>query len=342
MIYHLVVESELAAGISGGEYRPARFALDGFIHCAGDEATALEVARSYFHQETETVLVLRIDVGLLSSPCRFEPPAPLLGGAGHRAMGKLFPHVHGPLNLGSVNGVGRLARGASPHQDFFWPRSFAPLFKDPEPSMITASIGNADLPYNTFAAALEGSAKAAGLSRASSPEAKQIEVTLVEYEGLGAWLRLDEPGTEVSKMLAAPLAKGLRRGLTLFTTSEAETLGFRVDPSGKLEPITLPEAGSPASGAAGLEAAMNALLGVDEATRVVNRQKRTYWHKPTTGNARLDRFIEAARGAEKVEVQKEAEGRYCIRLLLSGGIKQMSYFNEKELEVIREGAKLTV
>ena len=52
--------------------------------------------------------------------------------------------------------------------------------------MNNASIGNADLAYNTFAAALEGSAKSAGLTRASTPDAKQIEVTLVEYEGRGA------------------------------------------------------------------------------------------------------------------------------------------------------------
>jgi hypothetical protein len=203
--------------------------------------------------------------------------------------------------------------------------------------MTIACIGNPDLPYNTFAGVLEGSAKSAGLSRASSPEAKQIEVTLIEYEGHGAWLRLVEPGMEISKMLAVPLAKGLRKTLTLFIASETESFGYKVDVTGKLEPfdVPVPPSGDP-------EKTINMLLEVAEDTKVINRQKRTYWHKPTTGFARLDRFIEAARGAEKVEIQKEPEGRYCVRLLLPGGIKQMSYFNEKELEIVRTGAKLTV
>jgi uncharacterized protein (DUF952 family) len=105
---------------------PARFAADGFIHCSADPETAVAVATAYFLKATEPVLVLRIDLGLLSSPCRFEAPAPRLGGAGHRAGGKLFPHVYGPLNLAAVDGVGRLARGA-PDRDFLWPESFAPL-----------------------------------------------------------------------------------------------------------------------------------------------------------------------------------------------------------------------
>ena len=122
VIYHLSIESEFRQRSQGGEYRPARFEQDGFIHCAGDETTALAVARSYFRAATEAVLVVRIELGKLASPCRFEAPAPLPGGGEHRTPGKTFPHIYGPLNLSAVTGVAPLVRRGD---DFGWPSTFA-------------------------------------------------------------------------------------------------------------------------------------------------------------------------------------------------------------------------
>jgi uncharacterized protein (DUF952 family) len=108
-IFHLVLESEFRERCRDGRYTPARFLADGFVHCAADEATALQVARSYFAGAREPVYVLRIDAGRLKSPWRFEEPAPLPGGDGHRTPGALFPHVYGPIELEAVERIGRLS-----------------------------------------------------------------------------------------------------------------------------------------------------------------------------------------------------------------------------------------
>jgi uncharacterized protein (DUF952 family) len=121
-IYHLVLESDWRDRARGASYTPARFEQDGFIHCAGNEETTLAVARSYFAQAKQPVLVVRIALDRLSSACRFEAPAPMPGGGEHRTPGKLFPHIYGPLNLDAITGVGRLI----PRGDgFLWPAEFS-------------------------------------------------------------------------------------------------------------------------------------------------------------------------------------------------------------------------
>lgn len=111
-IYHLVLESELAACTVGGSYVPMRYAQDGFVHCTGDEATTLKVAQSYFSQAREPVVALAIETDRLSCPWRFEAPVPLPGGSAHRAENLQFPHVYGPILLTAVVDVGRLNDGS--------------------------------------------------------------------------------------------------------------------------------------------------------------------------------------------------------------------------------------
>ena len=119
VIFHLTLASELATGSVEGHYRPARFAEDGFIHCAGDAPTCLQVAESSVRDAAEPVLVLRIERERLTCPCRFEAPAPLPGGGAHRTPGKTFPHLYGPLNLDAVSGCAPLER--TPAGAFRWP-----------------------------------------------------------------------------------------------------------------------------------------------------------------------------------------------------------------------------
>lgn len=212
---------------------------------------------------------------------------------------------------------------------------------------ISASIGAADLPYNAVAAALEGAAKSAGLSREPAPDARPIELHLVEYEGKGSWLQLAAEGPAVrqlSKMLGAPLAKSLRRALTLFIVSaQGASLaaeGYRIQSTGKLHPTASPAPAPNGAEPGAAEQALATLMGVSAEAKVVHRQKRVYFHRPTTGNARLDRFIDAFRQAEKVELQREPDGRVAIRLLLPNGIRQMSFFTEDELERVRAAVDL--
>jgi glutathione S-transferase len=97
-IYHLALRTDWE-GSSGGEYRPASLAGEGFIHCS----FAGQVARSAnrFFADAGELLLLEIDPAGLSSPLRNEP-----------AAGELFPHVYGPLDRAAVAAVHVLKRDA--------------------------------------------------------------------------------------------------------------------------------------------------------------------------------------------------------------------------------------
>jgi uncharacterized protein (DUF952 family) len=80
-IFHLVLASELRAGVRDDEYLPARFAADGFVHCSGSKATALAVARDYFADAREPLVALQLAPARLRSKLVFEAPAPTPGAA---------------------------------------------------------------------------------------------------------------------------------------------------------------------------------------------------------------------------------------------------------------------
>jgi L-fuconolactonase len=125
LIYHLVPESELRAGIAGTAYRPARFAEDGFVHCAANPASVLAVARDYFSNLSEPLLVLCIEPSHLISKLIFEAPAPIAGGGTSHLQGvQLFPHVYGPVNLSAVTGAAELSKTDG---QFRWPEGFVAL-----------------------------------------------------------------------------------------------------------------------------------------------------------------------------------------------------------------------
>ncbi|MBN1218294.1 MAG: DUF952 domain-containing protein [Anaerolineae bacterium] len=81
MIYHLVTGSDFNSLAKDNVYVPALFAQDGFIHCTREPATLLSVANDYFADVVEEVLVLVIEVGKVAAEVKFEPPAPISGGA---------------------------------------------------------------------------------------------------------------------------------------------------------------------------------------------------------------------------------------------------------------------
>lgn len=123
-IYHIAPQAELRAGVAAGQYAPARFAEDGFVHCTATPAAVLAVARDYFSGTTEPLLVLRIDPSRLTARLVYEAPAPLPGGSEHLRSGELFPHVYGRIDLAAIDGVGDLERRGG---EFVWPARFAPL-----------------------------------------------------------------------------------------------------------------------------------------------------------------------------------------------------------------------
>ncbi len=121
-VFHLTSQSELRGGSRSGAYWPARFAADGFVHCSATPETVLAVARAFYADVAEPLLVLRIEPARLTSRLLFEPAAPPEPPG--IAPGTLFPHVYGPIDLVAVSGVGVLERRG---RDPVWPERFEPL-----------------------------------------------------------------------------------------------------------------------------------------------------------------------------------------------------------------------
>ena len=104
-IHHIVPRAELESGLGVRGYTPARFAIDGFVHCTSEPAVTLCVARDYFAGHEGDLLVLRIDPASLTSEVRYEAPAPLAGGRAHLVEARLFPHVYGPIDRAAIVAV---------------------------------------------------------------------------------------------------------------------------------------------------------------------------------------------------------------------------------------------
>ncbi|MEW6515392.1 MAG: DUF952 domain-containing protein [candidate division FCPU426 bacterium] len=124
VIYHILTRSDLKESVKNNSYQPARYESDGFIHCAADPATSLQVLEDYFAglAESREILILEIDVTRVKAEVKFEAPAPVAGlGPGHADKHVLFPHIYGLLNLDAVVGIGKAARTGDA---FVWPETF--------------------------------------------------------------------------------------------------------------------------------------------------------------------------------------------------------------------------
>jgi uncharacterized protein (DUF952 family) len=126
-IYHIVPEGELRAGLSGDVYTPARFALDGFVHCSAGPETTLAVARDFHASAQEPVYVLRIDPGQLRARVVYEAPALLPGARTHLQTAQEFPHVYGAIDLVAIRDIGELGKNGA---QLCWPERFAPLRRE--------------------------------------------------------------------------------------------------------------------------------------------------------------------------------------------------------------------
>lgn len=97
MIVHITAFSEWEAARSAGVYTAPSLDTEGFIHCS-TAAQAADTANIFFKGRQGLVL-LCIDEEKLTSECRYEDPT---GGGHDPRMGKLFPHVYGPINVTAV------------------------------------------------------------------------------------------------------------------------------------------------------------------------------------------------------------------------------------------------
>ena len=118
-IFHICTRAHALAALRDGVYRSASLVAEGFIHFSRAHQV-LDVAKAFYADQADLVLLV-VDPELLSSPLRYEAPAPMAG-AGSRAeidAQAMFPHLYGPLNSGAVLDLLDLARfdGTAVHPD---------------------------------------------------------------------------------------------------------------------------------------------------------------------------------------------------------------------------------
>lgn len=99
-ILHLVAADDYRAVPAGASYLPRQFAADGFIHCTVEPEVLLHIANAFYRDVSGEFLVLVIDPARLTAELRYEPPLP--APADGLLLGRLFPHIYGPLNLEAV------------------------------------------------------------------------------------------------------------------------------------------------------------------------------------------------------------------------------------------------
>lgn len=91
-ILHICLPEDWEKAKTQGEYKPASYSTDGFIHCSSPRQI-LQVANTVYHGNTKLYL-LWINPSKLQAPLKWE-----ISGS------QPFPHIYGVLNLEAVEAV---------------------------------------------------------------------------------------------------------------------------------------------------------------------------------------------------------------------------------------------
>jgi len=91
VIYHIAKNDEWSACINKGQYTPADYDKDGYIHCS-DDRQIKRVANWLFKGQKDLVL-LKIDPTKLKARTIYESS---------QGTDEKFPHIYGPVNLDAV------------------------------------------------------------------------------------------------------------------------------------------------------------------------------------------------------------------------------------------------
>jgi uncharacterized protein (DUF952 family) len=90
-IYHVTTQNEWEQAKLNGEYKPAQFEQEGFIHCSIERQVPGVLDR--FYKGKTDLVKLKIEKAKLKRPLLFELATDL---------DELFPHIYGVLNIDSV------------------------------------------------------------------------------------------------------------------------------------------------------------------------------------------------------------------------------------------------
>jgi len=98
LILHITTHNEWDKAKLVGEYTAPSLKSEGFIHCSTIKQT-VDTANIFFRGQNGLAL-LCIDENKLKSECKYEDPT---GGGKHDpGVGRLFPHIYGPINISAV------------------------------------------------------------------------------------------------------------------------------------------------------------------------------------------------------------------------------------------------
>lgn len=98
MILHITTREDWNAAKIADVYSAPSLQTEGFIHCSTVKQ-AVDTANIFFKGQ-QGLILLCIDESKLTSECKYEEPS---GGGKHDpSVGKLFPHVYGPINIAAV------------------------------------------------------------------------------------------------------------------------------------------------------------------------------------------------------------------------------------------------
>lgn len=100
-LLHITTAAEAVSAYEKGEYRPAGFEREGFIHCSFERQVLATASRIF--RGRKGLVLLEIDPGLLDCKVVEEN---LEGG------GELYPHIYGPLPMTAVRAVHPLVPAA--------------------------------------------------------------------------------------------------------------------------------------------------------------------------------------------------------------------------------------
>lgn len=101
MIVHITTKEDWKRAQSNRKYIASSLDNEGFIHCS-TVRQAVDTANLFFKGQKELIL-LCIDENRLKTELKYEDPT---SGKKHDTnVGKLFPHVYGPINLDAVKKV---------------------------------------------------------------------------------------------------------------------------------------------------------------------------------------------------------------------------------------------
>ena len=99
MIFHITARVAWDKAQKNGYYRAESSVMEGFIHCS-TLAQVLPVANNFYKGQSGLIL-LEIEPSLLSAELKWEPPTGDSPPPGV-AVGDMFPHVYGPINVDAV------------------------------------------------------------------------------------------------------------------------------------------------------------------------------------------------------------------------------------------------